>query len=217
MNFVSIDFETANNSLYSACAIGAVAHQNLEITKEESYLIKPPMLHRKLNEENYNIHKIKYSSYIKADRFFEVWRKLEKKIDSFNDSETIFICFNAIFDLSVLLNLLKKYKIDINYKFYDPMEIEKNIWSDKESYSLKNLCIDHNIELDHHNPLSDAKAGGQLAIAQMKELKVNSLSEVIDKLNLNIITTNYKDSSFNNHYDVTVPAATNFLDIKKKY
>ena len=88
MNFVSIDFETANDSLYSACAIGAVAHQNLEITVEESNLIKPPLLHRKLRKENYNIHKIKYSSYIKADRFFKVWDNLEKKIDSFNDSET---------------------------------------------------------------------------------------------------------------------------------
>ena len=54
MNFVSIDFETANNSLYSACAIGAVAYQNIEITLEDSYLIKPPLFHRKLRKENYN-------------------------------------------------------------------------------------------------------------------------------------------------------------------
>lgn len=41
-DFVTIDFETANNNLNSACSLGIVAVKDLEIVEREYYLIKPP-------------------------------------------------------------------------------------------------------------------------------------------------------------------------------
>ena len=55
MKFLSIDFETANDSLMSACAIGSVYFEDTKPELTNHSLIKPPIFHRKLKEENFNI------------------------------------------------------------------------------------------------------------------------------------------------------------------
>jgi DNA polymerase III subunit epsilon len=42
MKFVAIDFETANYSPNSACAIGLVSVENNIITQQQHFLIQPP-------------------------------------------------------------------------------------------------------------------------------------------------------------------------------
>lgn len=42
MEFTAIDFETANSSRASACAIGIVVVRNLEVVEEYYHLIRPP-------------------------------------------------------------------------------------------------------------------------------------------------------------------------------
>jgi DNA polymerase-3 subunit epsilon len=44
MNFTAIDFETANNSRSSACALGAVKVENGVITERKEWLIRPEPL-----------------------------------------------------------------------------------------------------------------------------------------------------------------------------
>ena len=72
MKFLSIDFETANDSLMSACAIGSVYFEDTKPELTNHSLIKPPILHRKLKEENFNIHNIEYKTYLKGKNFKKV-------------------------------------------------------------------------------------------------------------------------------------------------
>ena len=41
MDFIAIDFETANSNRHSACEIGIVKVENFIITDKKSFLIKP--------------------------------------------------------------------------------------------------------------------------------------------------------------------------------
>jgi len=41
MKFLAIDFETANYDEYSACALGLVSVQDMVITEETHWLIRP--------------------------------------------------------------------------------------------------------------------------------------------------------------------------------
>ena len=216
MKFLSIDFETANDSLMSACAIGSVYFEETKPESTNHSLIKPPIFHRKLKEENFNIHNIDYKTYSKGKNFKKVWSELTTQIPEINHEDTVFVCFNAIFDVSVLMNLLKKYKISKNFIFVDPMQVAKQIWVDRESYSLKNLCNDLEIELDHHNPLSDAKAAGILLIKQLQITKKESLKSLLNEYGLNFIKTDYKKNGFYDHYGDFKNTALNFQDIKKK-
>lgn len=51
MKFLSIDFETANDSLMSACAIGSVYFEKTKPKSTNHSLIKPPIFHRKLKKK----------------------------------------------------------------------------------------------------------------------------------------------------------------------
>ena len=53
-DFVSIDFETANNNLASACSIGLVAVRDLKIVKTFYSLIKPKKLEFSINAPGLN-------------------------------------------------------------------------------------------------------------------------------------------------------------------
>lgn len=57
-DFVTINFETANNNLNSACLLGIVAVKDLEIVEREYYLIKPSSYNSSNN--NIAIHGITY-------------------------------------------------------------------------------------------------------------------------------------------------------------
>ena len=127
MNFISIDFETANDNLLSACALGVVEFENSTMRSENHLLINPPYFQRRLKEENYNIHKIPYDLYSKSSSFKAVWSNLTNDMENIIKPGTVFICFNAIFDVSVLTNLLNKYNLSRDFLFYDPMEVAKNI------------------------------------------------------------------------------------------
>ena len=79
-------------------------------------------------EENFNIHNIDYKTYSKGKNFKKVWNELTIQIPEIHHEDTVFVCFNAIFDVSVLMNLVNKYKISKNFKFIDPMQVAKQIW-----------------------------------------------------------------------------------------
>lgn len=216
MKFLSIDFETANDNLISACAIGAAYFNNTNPVSTHYSLIRPPIFHSKLKDENFKIHNIEYKTYSKGKNFKEVWNQLNIHFPEIKNEENIFVCFNAIFDVSVLMNLLKKYKISKNFIFVDPMQVAKQIWKNRESYSLKSLCSDLEIELDHHNPLSDAKAAGNLLIKQLEITKKDSLSALLENYGLHFIKTNYEKNGFYDHFGEFKNTALNFQDIKKK-
>ena len=216
MNFISIDFETANDNLLSACALGVVEFENSTMRSENHLLINPPYFQRRLKEENYNIHKIPYDLYSKSSSFKAVWSNLTSDMENIIKPGTVFICFNAIFDVSVLTNLLNKYNLSRDFLFYDPMEVAKNLWPNRKSYSLKNISNDLGIELDHHNPVSDANAAGILSLKQLEETGSSSFDELLDNCGLQMIKTDTKNKFFINHYGNKVEVARNFQDIRKK-
>jgi DNA polymerase III subunit epsilon len=56
MDFVALDFETANENRDSACALGLVVVENNEIVKKDYWLIRPKELY--FNPFNISIHGI---------------------------------------------------------------------------------------------------------------------------------------------------------------
>ena len=70
-DFTAIDFETATNKMSSACSIGLVAVNNLEIVKKEYFLIKPSTNY--VSQENTNIHGLTYEDVKDALSFDKVW------------------------------------------------------------------------------------------------------------------------------------------------
>ncbi|MCK5776913.1 MAG: 3'-5' exonuclease [Bacteroidales bacterium] len=156
--FVAIDFETADGKRNSACAVGIVTFENGEITDEYYTLIQPP--NNSYHWGNVRVHGIKAKD-TQYEEFFdgvfpEIYERLKGKA---------VIAHNESFDRSVLRSCMEHYHLlqtDLN--LYEPWECTMKIYRDKgfKPYNLAACSKVMNIQLNHHEALSDARACGLL-------------------------------------------------------
>lgn len=143
--FTAIDFETAQGYRWSICQVGLVRVENGIITNEVNLLVQPP--------DNYywtnfiNIHGITPEDTRHAPTFDKVWPKIAPYIEN-----QLVIAHNGFgFDFPVLAKTLEYYGMaEPQYQKQCTYKIYKS--------NLANLCREHNIKLNHHDALSDARA-----------------------------------------------------------
>src|SRR5690625_7957153 len=95
MDFIAIDFETANYNRDSACSIGVAQVKAGKIVDTYSSLIKPPNLN--FEDKLTEIHGITVDDVHKAPTFIDVWSEIIQRY-----SCKYIVAHNASFDVSVL-------------------------------------------------------------------------------------------------------------------
>ncbi len=156
MTFTSIDFETATGKRNSACAVGLITVENGQIIDEYSTLIKPP--NNEYNWHNTNVHGITAYDTRNSPTFDNVYDEIKNRLVG----RTV-VAHNASFDRSVLQKTMVEFGLDYS-ELNITRECTLKIYREK-GYSpakLDNCCQIHNIPLNHHDALSDAKACAQL-------------------------------------------------------
>jgi len=151
--FTAIDFETAQGYRHTICQVGLVRVVNGIIVKEFNLLVQPP--------ENYywnthtDIHGINAETTKYSPFFNEIWEQLRPYIE--NQS---IIAHNIGFDNTCLVKTLEYYGLAIpEYTIACTYAIYRK--------SLANLCMEYQIELKHHDALSDAHACAQLYLKHL--------------------------------------------------
>ena len=157
MNFLAIDFETANYQKHSACSIGLVRVQNGVITDKVVHLIRPPSREFVFTY----IHGLTWSDVASSDDFGKLWPKIQplfKEVD-------FLAAHNAGFDKGVLQACCQLYKIEApKTPFQCSMQMARKqlgIYPTK----LSDVCRHLKIKLNHHEALSDAHACAQIVLA----------------------------------------------------
>ena len=176
MNFVAIDFETANENLSSTCAMGIAIVKDSKVIETKHFLIQPPDLH--FNLINYMIHGITKEDVKDKPKFSDIW----ESINVYFKGAPI-IAHNASFDMSVLRKTLDQYQIpypEINYAC--TLVISKKVWPNQESYKLDGLSSMLEIKLNHHNAESDALACALIALKAANEISATSFDELVNKV-----------------------------------
>jgi DNA polymerase III subunit epsilon len=157
MNFVAIDFETANLNADSACAIGLVKVENFQVVEQVEYLIRPPTNWFQFTY----IHDIDWSMVVDQPTFGE----LHPQIDKFLAGADFLAAHNASFDRKVLAACRATYQIDRQpHKYLCTVQLARQQWQIRPT-KLSDVCHQLNIKLQHHNALSDAHACAQIIIA----------------------------------------------------
>ncbi len=157
MNFVAIDFETANPNADSACAIGLVKVENFQVVEQVEYLIRPPTNWFQFTY----IHDIDWSMVADKQTFGE----LHPQIDRFLEGADFLAAHNASFDRKVLAACRATYQIDRQpHRFLCTVQLARQQWQIRPT-KLSDVCHKLNIKLQHHNALSDAHACAQIIIA----------------------------------------------------
>ena len=157
-SFTAIDFETAQSYRWSICQVGLVRIENGIVTKEINLLVQPP--------DNYywsrftDIHGISAKDTKKTPTFDQIWPQITPYIENQN-----VVAHNGFgFDFPVLDKTLEYYGMPTPvYNKFCTYKIYKS--------NLATLCQEHNIPLNHHDALSDAKACADLYLMKLKNDK----------------------------------------------
>lgn len=177
-NLIAIDFETANEKLSSACALGIAVIKNNKITKNIYWLIKPPELY--FRPFNTHIHGISEKNVEKKPEFFRLWPTIKKYLEG-----NIVIAHNASFDTEVLRRLLDVYQLDYPELSYAcTVNLSRKVWKGFENYKLNTIAKYLNFSFSHHNAKEDAMACANIAIEASKKLQANDFNELMKKTNL---------------------------------
>ena len=187
LNFVVIDFETANVNYNSACSIGIIHIYNNQIIDKFYSLIQPPTLD--FDEKNISIHGITPDDVVNAPKFNELWPTISK----YFTSNYIITAYNAVFDMTVLKACLNEYSIDnIDFEYFCSLQLAKHLY-DCDSYKLASVTEFLNIELtEAHNALADAMATAELlklSIGKLQKQSWQAFFMFFNRLNWN----NFKD------------------------
>ncbi|MGL5694720.1 MAG: 3'-5' exonuclease, partial [Peptostreptococcaceae bacterium] len=105
MDFVAIDFETANAQRASACSLGITVVKNNKVVEEKYWLIKPYPF--KFDPRNIFIHGIREEDVINEKEFDEIWCEIKPYLEN-----NLVIAHNSSFDFSVLRKTLDLYEIE---------------------------------------------------------------------------------------------------------
>ncbi|MFD1849908.1 3'-5' exonuclease [Oceanobacillus bengalensis] len=177
MNFVSIDFETANEKRYSPCAIGVVIANEKEIIDEFYSLINPMMA---FNPYNAYIHGIEEQDIIGAPTFTELWPTLNKFL-----LNNLVVAHNASFDMSVIRNTLDYFHLPYpEMEYLCTVKVSQKVLPYMENHKLNTLAAYHGFELEHHHALEDARVAAKIFMKALEVYQTNSIDTVLDNLSM---------------------------------
>lgn len=192
MNFIAIDFETANEKRNSPCSIGIVVVENGEIKEKIHYLIKPKEM--RFMPINIGIHGIRPKMVINEPEFDEIWEKIKKYFD-----KSLVVAHNASFDISVLRNTLETYNITLpSFNYICTMKLSRNFYTDLSNAKLNTVNDFLGFEFKHHDALADAIACSNILLSISEELNVKDINLISKYLGVtigNVNSSGYKPSS----------------------
>ncbi len=181
MEFVAIDFETANQHRSSACEVSLVKFSRGLVVDKYTSLIKP---HRDMefNPWNTRIHGLSNRDVAKAPELDEIF----EQVFNFTDGLSV-VAHNASFDMSVLKRSSEMYGIKLpEIEFYCSLALTKQTNAlELASYSLPNVCHALEIEFEEiHRAEGDAIACGLITSKLLEIHGADDLSMLAAQLGI---------------------------------
>mgnify|MGYP006267769275 CR=1 FL=1 len=175
INFVAIDFETANAYRTSACSIGLTVFEGGKAVESVHRLIKPtPAFFAAMN---CRIHGIYPDDVAEEPTFEELWHFLQPYLE-----DKALVAHNASFDHSVLRHTLQHYEIaPPAYDYFCSLRLARKAFPHLPKHGLGSLAGHFGIELNHHNAESDARACGEIILRILAEHQLTSLDDMLEQ------------------------------------
>ena len=184
LDFVAIDFETANSSPASPCAVGLVKVQGGEIRESLSMLFQPPSPNNYFDAGNIAIHGIRPEDIVDAPQ----WLDALPELLVFTDGLPL-IAHNASFDMSVLKHSAAAVNFDLpNLSYGCSLKMSRKTYN-LDSYRLNAVAfaIGHE-EFQHHDALADSDACARIVMHMAKRHEVEDLEGLMRSTNQRLQT-----------------------------
>jgi DNA polymerase III subunit epsilon len=176
-SFLAIDFETANAQRASACALGWARFEDGQALDSGRMLINPRLPYEQWDSFNIRIHGIAPEDVRSAPTFAEVWSVIAPYM-----AAGPLVAHNASFDMSVLrAEFARSGVAPAPFRYVCSARLSQAAWPEMLSVSLPTVADELGIQLDHHNPCSDATASGQILLAAVEQIGVATIAEALKK------------------------------------
>jgi DNA polymerase-3 subunit epsilon len=174
MNFVAIDFETAQYAPESACSVGLVKFRN-GVAQDSYYsLIRPPALY--IRPDFTDIHGLRVEDVRDAPVFADLW---DTAILPFIGDMPM-AAHNAPFDMGVLRAVLTCHGLAVPpLPYFCTLTLSRKVWPRLRSHSLPKLGTHFGIHYEAHHALDDARTCGDIACIAARHTGSETLKDLL--------------------------------------
>lgn len=174
MNFIAMDFETANYQKHSACSLALVMVRNSQIVGEYYTLIQPET---SFAWKNIQIHGIRPEMVEKSPKFPEVWEIIQQ----YYNLNSLIVAHNASFDTGVLAGCLDYYGLEkTNYLSLCTVRTSRKLYPEFANHRLNTVCKHLEIPLEnHHDALEDSRACAKILLRQEQDFGTDPLKKLV--------------------------------------
>ena len=160
LDFTAIDFETANSSNASACAVGLARVRDGEVVATAGWLIRPPAGHDRFFELNTRIHGIREEDVIGA----KGWSEQLDDFAAFAGADVL-VAHNAGFDMTVIRRACEATgDVCPPYRYMCSLQIARKLYQ-LDSYRLPSVAaVAGFVDFAHHDAAADALACAHIVI-----------------------------------------------------
>lgn len=178
MRIVAIDFETANSSMASACALGIAIYEEGEILDSFEWYLKPH--HRYNYFTNTHIHGIRKEDVEDEYEFVYYYDELSVIL-----KDALIVAHNAMFDMTVLNSVCDVYGLDhFKNPFIDTVAISRRVYPELYNHKLNTVSEYLDISLNHHNGKSDAFACLMILLKSMAAYDAYEVEDFLRKVRI---------------------------------
>lgn len=175
LDFVAIDFETANGSPASPCAVGLVRVRDGKIVDGFESMFRPPPIHNWFSAGNIAVHGITPAMIESAPDYSDVLSQMLEFV-----AEDVLIAHNAAFDMGVLRASAVAIGASLPpLSFSCSLQIARKTYN-LDSYRLNQVAyaVGHE-EFEHHNALADSDACSRIVIHAAERHGAQNLEELL--------------------------------------
>lgn len=174
MNFIAMDFETANYQPYSACSLALVMVKDSKIVGDYYSLIKPET---SFYYKNIQIHGIHPEDVADAPAFPDVWQQIQQ----YFQSNQLVVAHNAGFDTRVLSGCLDYYHLkQPSYLSLCTVRTSRKLFPEFSNHKLNTVCQELGISLEHHHDaLEDSRACAEILLYQENHFGIEPLKKLV--------------------------------------
>lgn len=162
MDFVALDFETANADLSSICQVGIAVFQDGEVVDTFSSLIDPDDYFDPINS---SIHGIREHHVVGAPRFPDIHGRICSHL-----KDQVVVCHSA-FDRAALDQAARRHGLlNAECQWLDTTRVVRRAWEQyaRAGYGLGNLAREFGISFKHHDAAEDARATGTILVRAIR-------------------------------------------------
>ena len=179
LDYIAIDFETANYYKNSACSVGLVRFIDGKETDSVYSLIHPAKMYF-IPEWTETIHHISYDDVRDKPYFPEVWDTIVMPFINKTPDIPLVAHNGNMFDMPVIKDCCEYFGMEVpKLEYFDSLIVAKKTWPDLESHRLTALGEYFKIEYLAHDALEDSRTCGQIIKFAADKWGVNCIEELI--------------------------------------